>query len=118
MTPADRLAFAADCGEKVHAGYADNIEAGVSVPWGRMNHMMGCGTDWGESFMFMQGGGTNVREQYYELLQQPAGGRHFMIGDQISYHSSWQEGALGSAEFALLELDRRVRAEAGESRKG
>ena len=28
MTPADRLAFAADCGEKVHPGYTDNIEAG------------------------------------------------------------------------------------------
>jgi hypothetical protein len=40
-----------------------------------------------------------------------------MIGDQISYHSSWQEGALGSAEFALLELDRRVRAESGQGRE-
>jgi hypothetical protein len=36
-----------------------------------------------------------------------------MVGDQISYHSSWQEGAFASAEFALQHLDRRVREEMG-----
>ena len=117
MTPEERIGFAAECGDKVHAGYSDYVEAGVSVSWRRMNHMMGCGTRWGRG-MAWEEGDTSLREQYYELLQQPAGGRHFMIGDQISYHSSWQEGAFGSAEFALLELDRRVRAESGESRKG
>jgi monoamine oxidase len=59
-----------------------------------------------------------LRDQYYELLQQPAGGRHYMIGDQISYHTSWQEGAFGSAEYAMLDLDKRVRAGSGESRTG
>ncbi len=117
MTPAERISFAAECGEKVHPGYTDYIEAGVSVPWGRMNHMMGCGTSWSSGLPW-EDGNSQLREQYYSLLQQPAGGRHFMIGDQISYHSSWQEGAFGSAEFALLELDRRVRAESGEARKG
>jgi len=51
-------------------------------------------------------------------LQQPAGGRHYMIGDQISYHPSWMEGAMASAEYALLDLDKRVRAGSGQSRKG
>ncbi|MFT5897234.1 MAG: hypothetical protein ACI8VW_004121 [bacterium] len=36
-----------------------------------------------------------------------------MIGDQISYHSSWQEGAFASAEFALQDMDQRVRAADG-----
>ncbi len=119
MTPDERLKFAAACGDKIHPEYSASIEAGVSVPWGRINHMMGCGTNWG-GFRGIPGlsAEPDLREKYYELLQQPAGGRHFMIGDQISYHSSWQEGAFGSAEFALLELDRRVRAESGESRKG
>jgi monoamine oxidase len=105
MTPEQRIEFAGQCGEKVHPGYAGYIEAGVSVPWGRMNHMMGCGTSWS----------AEDRDQYYDLLQQPAAGRHYMIGDQISYHTSWQEGAFGSAEFALMELDKRVRAESSVS---
>jgi len=108
MTPEERIAYAAKCGEKIHPGYSDYIEAGVSIAWRRMNHMMGCGTH------FQDGG----REQFYELLQKPAAGRHYMIGDQISYHSSWQEGAFASAELALLDLDSRVRAESGDSRKG
>jgi len=108
MTPEERIAYAAKCGDKIHEGYSDYIESGVSVVWRRMNHMMGCGAMWG----------PEARAQYYKLLQQPAGGRHYMIGDQISYHSSWQEGALASAEYALLDLDQRVRAESGESRKG
>lgn len=100
MTPGQRIEYAARCGEKIHPGYSDYIESGISVSWRRMNHMMGCGTRWSDE----------ARERYYNLLQQPAGGRHYMIGDQISYHSSWQEGALASAEYALLDLDKRMRA--------
>lgn len=117
MSPEARLKFAADCGDKIHPGYSDYIEAGVSVPWGRINHMMGCGTSWDGGRPWEESASGN-RQKYYKLLQQPAGGRHYMIGDQISYHSSWQEGALGSAEVALLDLDARVRADAGESRNG
>ncbi len=104
MSPAERLKFAADAGDRIHAGYSDYIEAGVSVPWGRMNHMMGCGA-------------RMTPEDYdtkFPLLQQPDG-RHYMIGDQISFHSSWQEGAFASAENALLEFDKRARAEAAVS---
>jgi monoamine oxidase len=108
MTPQERIDYAAQCGEKLHPGYTNYIESGVSVPWRRMNHMMGCGAAWSDE----------AREQYYEMLQQPAGGRHYMIGDQISYHSSWQEGAMASAEYALLDLDKRVRAASSATRKG
>ena len=108
MSPKERIRYAGECGDKIHKGYSSYIESGVSVPWGRMNHMMGCGTRWI----------PEVRDKYYKLLQQPAGGRHFMMGDQISYHSSWQEGAFASAENALLELDQRVRAESTTSGMG
>lgn len=101
MAPQQRLELAAKCGNKIHKGYSDHIEAGVSVPWGRMNHMMGCSVYWTEE----------QREAYFELLRQPAAGRHYMIGDQISYHPTWQEGAFASAEYALRDLDARVRAE-------
>ena len=86
------------------------------MPWGRISHMMGCGTNWG-SGQFFGANDSDLRDRYYKLLQQPAGGRHYMIGDQISYHTSWTEGAFGSVEYALLDMDKRVRAEAGESRE-
>lgn len=107
MTPEERLKYAADCGDKIHEGYSSYIEAGVSVPWGRMNHMMGCGAQMS----------SEDRARYYPILHKPDG-RHYMIGDQISYHSSWQEGAFASAENALQEFDKRVRAEGSVSRVG
>ena len=107
MTPEERLKYAAGCGDKIHAGYSGYIEAGVTVPWGRMNHMMGCGAQMSDE----------DRARYFPILQKPDG-RHYMIGDQISYHSSWQEGAFASAENALLEFDKRVRAEASVSQAG
>jgi monoamine oxidase len=90
LTPEERIKVAADCGEKLHPGYAKHIEHGVSVPWARMNHQMGCGIEMS----------PEDRKKYFALLQQPEG-RHFMIGDQISYHSGWQEGAIASTEKAL-----------------
>jgi monoamine oxidase len=62
--------------------------------------MMGCGN----------GFSNEDRERYFKRLQNPEG-RHYMIGDQISYHSSWQEGAFASALNAVEDLDKRVRAE-------
>jgi monoamine oxidase len=42
-----------------------------------------------------------------------------MMGDQISYHSGWQEGAFASAHRAMADMDRRVHAElAGERAQG
>ena len=34
-----------------------------------------------------------------------------MVGDQISHHSGWQEGAMRSAHHALADIDARVQAE-------
>jgi monoamine oxidase len=31
-----------------------------------------------------------------------------MIGDQISHHSGWQEGALASSEQALQQLNKLI----------
>jgi len=103
LTPPERIAEAARMGEKLHPGYADYIETGISVPWGRMNHMMGCGNRFED----------DVGDALFKRAQAPEG-RHWMIGDQISFHSSWQEGAFASALHAVQELDRRVRAEAAK----
>jgi monoamine oxidase len=95
MSPAERLIAGAKSGNKVHPNYSKYIENGISIPWARMNHQMGCGMrmsheDW---------------DKYFGLLQKPEG-RHFMIGDQISHHSGWQEGALASSEQALQQLNK------------
>ena len=108
MAPEQRIRLAAECGDRIHAGYSSHVESGVSVPWGRMNHMMGCSVRWTEEH----------EERYFDLLRQPAAGRHYLIGDQVSYHPTWQEGAFASAEYALVDLDKRVRAASAQTGLG
>jgi monoamine oxidase len=100
MNPAERLELAIQNGERIHPGYRQHVESGVSVAWHRMNYMMGCTTQWTDA----------ARQSFFSTLQQPVG-RHYLIGDQISYHPGWQEGAVSSAHFAMADVDRRVRAE-------
>ena len=66
-----------------------------------MNHVLGCSTRWTDEAM----------RNDFATLQNPVG-RHYMVGDQISYHPGWQEGAIQSAHRALRDIDRRER-EAG-----
>ncbi len=61
-----------------------------------MNHMFGCPVRWSES----------LQSQCFKTLQAPAG-NHYLIGDQMSYHPGWQEGALHSAFHALADIDKR-----------
>jgi monoamine oxidase len=108
MNPRERIESAIAQGEKIHPGYGGYVESGVSVPWARMNHMMGCNTRWNDE----------LRGSKFRLLQDPDG-RHYMMGDQISYHSGWQEGAFASAHHAMADMDRRVQAElAGKRAQG
>jgi monoamine oxidase len=98
MAPKARLEEAMRQGEKVHPNYRSHIETGVSVAWHRMNHMLGCAARWDEE----------KRGRYFSVLQSPAG-NHFLIGDQVSYHPGWQEGALASALNAVERIDQRTR---------
>ncbi|MBT8079609.1 MAG: FAD-dependent oxidoreductase [Gammaproteobacteria bacterium] len=102
MTPQERIRFAGAAGDKIHNGYSEQIDTGVSVMWGRMKHMMGCGSTFRS---------PEEWEKLFPIVQNPQG-RHYMVGDQVSYHPTWQEGAFSSAEFALQHLDQRVRAAA------
>jgi monoamine oxidase len=98
MTPAQRLAAAIKQGERIHPDYGKHVEAGVSIPWHRMNNMLGCAAEWD----------PEARERYFDRIQAPAG-RHYMIGDQVSYHSGWQQGAMHSALHAIADIDARER---------
>lgn len=91
-----RIALAVSQGKAIHPNYAEQIENGVSVCWHRMNHMLGCSAGLPEE----------NRDTCFKQIQAPTG-RHYMIGDQISYHAGWQEGAVQSAWFALNDIQRR-----------
>ncbi|MEM1435007.1 MAG: FAD-dependent oxidoreductase [Pseudomonadota bacterium] len=101
LTPAERFEEALRQGEMLHPNYRKHAESFVSIPWHRMNHHMGCTAQWT----------PETRAQYFGYLQQPVANRHFLMGDQLSYHPGWQEGAFSSAHHALSELQKRVRAE-------
>jgi monoamine oxidase len=103
MNPEERFAEAVRQGANVHPEYPRYAETAVSVPWHRMNHIMGCTAQWTEE----------TRAQFFSYLQTPLNDRHFMMGDQISYHPGWQEGAFSSAHHSLTELGKRVTAELG-----
>jgi monoamine oxidase len=103
MTPAERIELAIRQGEKLHPGYRNYVESGVSIPWHRMNHMLGCSTRWDDA----------TRAQWFKRLQAPVGG-HYLMGDQLSYHSGWQEGAIHSAFHAIADIDRRVREQSAQ----
>ncbi|MEZ5559335.1 MAG: flavin monoamine oxidase family protein [Pseudomonadales bacterium] len=107
LSQAERIEVAVRAGEQIHPDYRKYVETGVTIAWHRMNYLMGCTAKWTEE----------ARERYFKTLQDPVG-RHYLIGDQVSYHPGWQEGAISSAHHALADLDQRVRAEMGHSATG
>lgn len=101
LTPEERLEVAKKQGEKLHPNYTKYIESGVSVAWSRMNHQMGCGNAMS----------VEDYKQYFKKVQA-VHGRHVMVGDQISYHPGWQEGAFASTEPALQQFSSLMRQSA------
>lgn len=101
LPPAARTKLAIEQGERIHPGYGRHVESSISIAWHRMNHMFGCPVRWSEP----------LQAQCFRTLQAPVGG-HYLIGDQMSYHPGWQEGALHSAFHAIADIDQRVRASA------
>lgn len=108
MTHSERVESAVAAGEALHPGqYRRHIERSASVAWHRMNHMLGCGHGVGSYATMHQPEADKIRDG---LLAGE--GRHFMIGDQVSRHPGWQEGALAVTDHVLKTVQQRV-AEAG-----
>ena len=99
LAPADRFKLAIEQGEKIHPGYGSYVESGVSIAWHQMNHMLGCAAQWDE----------DLWKEWFKTLQTPVG-NHYLMGDQVSYHPGWQEGAMASAHHAIADIDARERA--------
>jgi monoamine oxidase len=95
---AERLAIAREQGERLHPGYAKYVERGVAIGW--------------ENMEFQRGGWVSEDAADFAansaVLAQPQG-RFHMAGDQITFLSGWQEGAIVAAHHAVTNIDRQVR---------
>jgi monoamine oxidase len=96
---AERLHIAREQGDKLHPGFAGAVEHGLAIGWNNMEHARFGWAD--ESAPGFQAAA--------KVLSQPQG-RFHMAGDQITFWSGWQEGAIMSAWEAVKSIDRQVGA--------
>jgi len=94
---AERLHIAREQGDKLHPGYASLVEHGLAIGWNNMEFAR---------FGWADEGDENFATPA-QLLSQPQG-RFQMAGDQLTYWSGWQEGAIISAFAAVKAIDRQV----------
>lgn len=96
---AERLRIAREQGDKLHDGYSKFVEHGLAIDWERMEFQRMAWANEGDP-----GFAAPAR-----TLSEPQG-RFHMAGDQLTYWSGWQEGALLSALAAVASIDRMTRA--------
>lgn len=95
---AERLAIAREQGERLHPGYAKYVERGVAIGWENMEHQLG---GWVNEDAPNFGANSKI-------LSEPQG-RFHMAGDQLTFVSGWQEGAVIAAHYAVSGIDQQVR---------
>jgi monoamine oxidase len=105
MTVEERLRTAREQGDRLHPGYAGLVEHGIAIGWNRMEFARFAWADEGDSTF----------QAHAKVLATPQG-RFHMAGDQITWWSGWQEGAIISAWEAVKSIDRQ--ANAGATRRG
>ncbi|WP_308368333.1 MULTISPECIES: FAD-dependent oxidoreductase [unclassified Microbulbifer] len=108
MTQGQRIEALLQQGEKVHPDYRQQVEKGITIAWHRINHMLGCAARWTESYRAL----NSTEEAMMATLVQPANGRHYFIGDQVSTHVAWQESAIQSTHRALADFAHRLQSTA------
>ncbi len=101
---AERLRIAKEQGDKLHDGYSRYVEHGVAIGWHNMEFERMGWADEGDP-----GFGAPA-----QALATPQG-RFLMAGDQLTYWSGWQEGAVLSSLAAVKAIDRMLNPEARRS---
>jgi monoamine oxidase len=83
----DRLELAAQGAKRLHPGFDQWVprELGLSIAWHQVPHQLG---GWADDW-------TCPDSEYMRLLRPD--GHVFVAGDQVSFISGWQEGAIRSA---------------------
>jgi monoamine oxidase len=95
---ADRLQIAREQAERLHPGFSKYVEHGVAIGWERMPFQSG---GWADEEHPQFG-------EWSKLLAEPQG-RFHVAGDQITFLSGWQEGAIVAAWHAVTAIDRVTR---------
>ncbi len=94
----ERLRIAREQGERLHPGYSRYVERGLAIGWDNME--------------FQRCGWIDEEHETFgdisKALAEPQG-RFLMAGDQITFLSGWQEGAVVAAQYAATAIDRQVR---------
>lgn len=95
---AERLRIAREQGEKLHPDYGRFVEHGIAIGWDRIElARMGWADEGHPDFA-----------AHARVLAEPQG-RFVMAGDQLTWWSGWQEGAIIAAWDAVTAIDRRTR---------
>ena len=99
MSCSQRLSMARSIAAKLHPEFLDDrivpANRGVSIAWQNIPSQLG-------GFPGLGQDRTEARKAYVRLLQPD--GRFYVIGDQISPLSAWQEGALMSVEQVVKQI--------------
>lgn len=96
MRPQQRLVAAIKGAQKVHPSFAQDvpIELGLSIAWQNVPWQLG---GWADDWSC----DDKIPET---LLNAEPGGRFWVAGDQVSYLSGWQEGAVRSAHHVIAGI--------------
>jgi monoamine oxidase len=99
MSCDQRLSVARSIAGKLHPEFADDRivppKLGVSIAWHNIPTQLG-------GFPGLGQDRTEARKAYLRLLQPD--GRFYVIGDQVSPLTAWQEGALMSVEHVMKQI--------------
>ncbi|MBV8201356.1 MAG: FAD-dependent oxidoreductase [Acidobacteria bacterium] len=92
-----RLMLATQGAERLHPDFVKFVktELGLSIAWQQVPHQRGGWADWDWS--------RSDHVAAYDRLLAPDK-RFFVCGDQVSYLSGWQEGAILSAHHVVRQL--------------
>jgi monoamine oxidase len=94
---AERLSLAKDQGERLHPDFSKYVQHGIAIGW---NNMVFERMGWADE-------GHPDFAASAQTLSMPQG-RFMAAGDQITWWSGWQEGAVLSAWDAVRAIDRQT----------
>jgi monoamine oxidase len=98
-TPLERAAIALEEGASLHPEMREHVHKPISVAWHRVPFSRGAYTLWPSAML----------EEIYPTLAVPDD-RIYLAGEHVSHWSSWQEGAVLSAQNVVRALHTRVQA--------